>query len=235
MVTGHGDADTGAMRLWCDTNGEGMDEEEYERTKGWLTTTKLMKHWRPSFNCDLIATQCGANAFVSEFMWPILLSYPNVRTMAACDVNRKCSYVDRFSDGSQAHVELMQFLMHYLRARGEGCDLKAAKKWTAHIESWKPPTTTTTQPVAVVVPRTVQQPSTVTQPTTVTNPQPPLSISNVTPTDAAENGQKKRYWIRYLLTFLIWLYGIPNIINVLSLLLYGIIFFVFYRVIFRGQ
>ena len=225
VLTGHGDANTGAMRLWSDSCGSGVGSgstEEDTATKGWLTTTKLMNQWRPAFACDLIASQCGANAFVSEFMYPVLLSYPNVRCMAACDVNRKCSHVHRFSDGSLAHVELTRFLMFYLRSRGEGCDLKAAKKWTAFLDDWKLVQQTT---AISTVPIQQQQPATTTS-TVVANP----LVAQSPPVD-----QQRRPWIRYIVTFFIWFYVMPSRLSILGLILYCIAFYVLYRSLCRGQ
>jgi len=128
ILLGHGRLSTGEMHMW---DGE------------WLNPNNLMRAWNPAFaanpllpmQCDLIATQCGANLFVNPMQWPILLSYScHIRFLAAAKPNADKSYWAEISKDETLHVELTTLLIHYLRVTDNGCDQKWLKKCMAWLE-----------------------------------------------------------------------------------------------------
>jgi len=120
ILLGHGAVATGAMRFWDDS---------------WLEMGELMKRWAPQFRCDLIATQCGANAFVSYFAHPVLLYYRNVRFIAAAEVNADRSWM--FHRGPARplgmHAELTKVMIDYLRVHDSGGNAKGMREATAFV------------------------------------------------------------------------------------------------------
>ena len=136
FLLGHGVRQSGAMHLWSDE---------------WMDPTSLLKLWQPNFGCDLIATQCGANAFVSPMRYPILMHYNlRIRFMAAAEPLAECSHRQKFDDDQELHVELTSLLITYLRVHDNGCDQSALRKSLAWLQSYKqrsgvtaPPSTTT--------------------------------------------------------------------------------------------
>lgn len=156
ILLGHGKPTNGEMHLW---DGE------------WLNPNNLLRAWNPAFvanpllpmQCDLIATQCGANLFVCPMQWPILLNYSrHIRFLAAAKPNADKSYWANVSNEETLHVELTTLMIYYLRVADNGCDQKWLKKcmgWLERVQIPKqlPPPPQQPPPPTVVQPPPVRQ------------------------------------------------------------------------------
>jgi hypothetical protein len=120
VLLGHGYSETGAMAMW---NGD------------MLEPTALLKKWQCNFKCDIIATACGANVFVSPLQYPILLYYNRqCRFLAAAEPLAHCSYMVT-TNGQSSHLELTQLMLHYLRVYDDGGQQVAVKKADAFVQA----------------------------------------------------------------------------------------------------
>ncbi len=122
VLIGHGQPETGAMSMW---NGD------------LLSPDTLLKLWSCGFQCDLVATACGANLFCSPMQYPILLHFNRqCRFLAAAEPTSEMSH--SFNTGPQQyHLELTQLMMHYLAVYGQAGDHAAVTQTDAFVKKYR--------------------------------------------------------------------------------------------------
>ena len=86
----------------------------YFMSKEVLTTQFLAKSVA-TITCDVIATQCGANKFVSTHDHVELMGLRNVRFLAGSEVYSTSTLSYQLENGQFVHKELMQLMVNYAR------------------------------------------------------------------------------------------------------------------------
>jgi hypothetical protein len=135
VLLGHGTTDQGSMHLW---------------NKEVLTMPTLLQRWKCDFRCDMVATQCGANAFVSPMKHTELMDVPpgTVRFIAAAQpASTVSNSLSVFTDGTSMHAELTQLMLHYMRKYDEGGRADQVRHVDAYLkQEWHRLRTTSTPP-----------------------------------------------------------------------------------------
>lgn len=80
-----------------------------------VLTLQILATYLGKLTCDVVATQCGANKFVSYHDHAEPVGLTNVRFLAASQVYSKSTYSYQYENGSFMHQELMKLMVNYAK------------------------------------------------------------------------------------------------------------------------